>query len=424
MGDVFHASTDVRHARVAAGQLLLNNKFKWVHVAQRMVDAAHICAQKKHHKDLRIGWVATWNTRCGIATYSEHLINNMPADITILAAHSDSGISDDSANVCRCWTAGDHYDLSSLMHSIDKHRLDALVIQFNYGFFNFDVFKRFLDTQIEHGRIVVITLHATTDPAHEPKKKLSLLVPALRRCHRLLVHSPNDMNRLKQLGLVDNVTLFPHGVVDYISPVKVPFDSKRSFRIASYGFFLPHKGLLELIDATVLLRNRDLNIQLDMVNSAYPVPESANLIAQVTKKIENSGLQGIVSICTDFLNDLESLERLANADLIIFPYQDTGESASGAVRYGLASGRPVAVTPIRIFDDVENVVHYLPGQSAESIADGVALLMTKILADDRLISEKEESVQRWRHEHSYAKIGLRLYGMLHGLLINMDNFKE
>ena len=74
---------------------------------------------------------------------------------------------------------------------------------------------------------------------------------------------------------------------------------------------------------------------------------------------------------TDFLPDDESLALLSAADLIVFPYQDTGESASGAVRYGLAIGKPVAVTPLPIFDDVVLRCLTLPGISPKEIAQGI-----------------------------------------------------
>jgi len=415
MREVFTVPTEVRHARVVAGQRLLSAKFRWSHVAQRMVDAARAWARGARVINPRIGWITTWNTRCGIATYSEHLISNMSSDVTILAAHTDSKINEDGTNVCRCWTAGEHDDLSELASAIEKHAPDTLVIQFNYGFFNLDTFGKFLGKQVEQGRIIVVTMHSTTDPAHVPHKKLSALAPMLKRCHRILVHSPNDMNRLKQLGLIENVTLFPHGIIDFNPPLKAQSNPGNPFTVASYGFFLPHKGLLELIDAIAILRARGVNVRLNMVNAAYPVPESITIIEQATRKIEAAGLKEIVSICTDFLNDSESLERLADSHLIVFPYQGTGESASGAVRYGIASGRPVAVTPLDIFEDVGNAVHFLPGQSPDAIADGIEFLMKKILNNDELIRKKEESAQRWREECRYSRIANRLHGMLVGL---------
>ena len=414
MKEVFFAPVEARKARSDAGRQLLNDKFCWSHVAKRMVGAARLWAQGTNvvGQQPRIGWITTWNTRCGIATYSEHLIDNMSSTVTILAAQAHAKTAEDGANVKRCWSSGDDDTLESLSREITELGLDTLVIQFNYGFFNFPTFAKFLDDQIDKGRVVVVVMHATNDPGHAPHKKMSLLVPALKGCHRVLVHSPNDMNRLKQLGMVENVALFPHGIKDYSLPLITDVRGRKEFVVASYGFFLPHKGLLELIEAIALLRDQGKHVRLEMVNAEYPAPESRNIIDKAKQKTQALQLNDRVRICTDYLSDNDSFSRLSDADLIVFPYQETGESSSAAVRNGIASGRPVAVTPIDIFDDVSLAVHTLPGTAATDIAAGISFLAERLANADASILEKESLASRWRDEHRYSKIGQRLNQML------------
>lgn len=412
MREVYETPEDARYIRIAAGQRLLEEKFRWSDAAQRLVAAARNWTQGREAEEPRIGWVTTWNVRCGIATYSEHLIHNMPAKVTVLAAHNGSRLTEDGENVQRCWTTDGHDALIDLSRSIDEHGLDTLVIQFNYGFFDLQRFADFLNKQLDRGRTVVVTMHATIDPAHAPHKKLKIIEAALRRSHRVFVHTPDDLNRLKKLGLINNVTLFPHGLIDFPPSPKASANANGEFVVASYGFFLPHKGLLELIEAIALLRNQGMRVRLNMVNAEYPVPESKRLVAQARARISSLNLDSAVYICTDYLSDRESLDRLAKADLIVFPYQDTGESSSAAVRYGIATGRPVAVAPIPVFNDVEPAVHALPGQTVEDIVSGLTTLIRNISSADDLISEKERSAEKWRAEHRYSRIGLRLYGIL------------
>ena len=59
---------------------------------------------------------------------------------------------------------------------------------------------------------------------------------------------------------------------------------------------------------------------------------------------------------TDFLDDDVVIATLAKCELLVFPYQNTNESASGAVRMGVASGVPIAVSPIPIFDDIDGAI--------------------------------------------------------------------
>jgi glycosyltransferase involved in cell wall biosynthesis len=215
------------------------------------------------------------------------------------------------------------------------------------------------------------------------------------------------------LGLVDNVAIFPHGIVDTPEAGKARASSPGSrFVVASYGFFLPHKGLPELVEAMALLVEDGVDVELRMINAEYHVGESRDMIARTRAMIAERGLAGRVTMVTDYLDDADSLARLGEADLIVFPYQGTGESSSAAVRYGLAAGRPVAVTPISIFDDVGGAVHRLPGISPRDLASGIAALV----ADARKSGESRRSVEqtaaRWRSAHRYSYLGRRLYNTL------------
>lgn len=90
--------------------------------------------------------------------------------------------------------------------------------------------------------------------------------------------------------------------------------------------------------------------------------------------------------------------------MIVFPYQNTQESSSGAVRFGLSLCKPVICTPLDIFNDVAEIVHFLPGTTPEKIAIGIGSL----LYSDRL-NKKIETQKKWiqftRWEYTAQKLG-------------------
>lgn len=415
MREVYQLPASERQKRTSAGRDLLLGQYRWDQVAEKMVIAAGSWAKMPEPPQPRIGWISTWGTRCGIATYSAHLAGKLACPVVILAAHSEADpreISSPWQNVEACWEAGESDPLIDLQTAVERNTIDTVVVQFNYGFFNLQTLAAFLIQQVDAGKVVLIEMHATLDPEHAPHKKLSILVPALLRCHRILVHGLDDLNRLKNYGLVENVSLFPHGIVDWSPPADENRRDRESFTLASYGFFLPHKGLAELVEAVNILHTQGLDIKLQMINAEYPDPSSKKMIAQVKGIINMNGLSDVVSLNTEFLTDTQSLERLHQADLIVFPYQNTGESASGAVRYGIASGRPVAVTPLAIFNDVANAVFELPGFTPPELAQGIFQFYESIKNNDSNLREKDASSLRWKKEHRYSAIGRRLYGML------------
>jgi len=420
MWEVYTSSDEQRKSRADAGRHLLLDRFRWVDVARRAVQSAKNWASIPETPDPKIGWITTWNTKCGIATYSEHLLRNMPGQVHVLGAYTDLLTAKDTEIVTRSWNKND-IDSDELNQTIEEKKLDILILQFNYGFFDFKVLSEFLNYQLDAGRIVVVVFHSTSDPLEDDQKKLSMLVPALKRCQKLLVHSVNDLNRLKDLGLIENVALFPQGVAEY--RLVTEFKPAKEKIIASYGFFLPHKGLLDMIDAVALMRKSGEKVKLLLVNAEYPVPVSIDMIGQAREKIEQLKLGKYVDLITDYLPEQKSLNLISQADLIIFPYQVTGESSSAAVRSGLATGRPIAVTPLAIFDDVTPAVFKLPGKSSAHIAQGLVEILREIETGSARTQLIGENAVKWRKAHLYSHLSIRLYGMIQALYRRQESLQ-
>src|SRR5690606_5260982 len=130
----------------------------------------------------RTGWITTWNTRCGVATYASNLVASLATQPAILAAEADDRTFDDGPEVVRCWRQGEGDTLERLEAEIERLQLDTLVIQFQYAFFDFSAFPAFLRRQQEAGRVVIAILHATTDAKENPRKQLRYLADALAGC--------------------------------------------------------------------------------------------------------------------------------------------------------------------------------------------------------------------------------------------------
>lgn len=412
-----------RLERAARAKQLLAKQFTWKAVTQRLIDAARSYAPIKKRSAPKIGWVSTWNTQCGIAMYSASLVQELSADAVIFApllgALTNPYEQDEGFEVVRCWQIGNKdTSLEPLANALIDHPVDILVIQFQWSFFEVDELGRFIEQQLALGRKIVLMMHATIDPVEAmPHQKMGNIAAVLARCSRILVHTPADLNRLKNVGLVDNVAIFPHGITQ--TPPALQSSTKTTthpfIQIASYGFFLPHKGLIELIEAIGLLRSKGVDVRLHMVNAAYPAPVSQEHIALAKKKIAELGLKSVVTLTTDFLDDADSLALLSCADLVVFPYQGTQESSSAAVRTGLASGAPVAVTPLAIFDDVAPAVYVLPGITPAQIASGIEAYFERARSNPAAQEQHLAQARRWCDIHRYRYLGSRLYRILQAL---------
>lgn len=405
------------------GREVLLKNFTWEKVADRMLRFIHKLGEISSDQDVRVGWISTWNVRCGVATYSEHLISGMENKPFILGPHDSDVLTADIPNSKRCWTVSDTDDLTELKETIIKKQFDMVVVQFNFGFFGHDHFINFMKSMHKLKVSVVIEMHATNDPPQTPDKKLVNYLPALELADRLIVHSIEDMNVLKKNGITHNLTLLPHGVIE-AGPSKLQQNSRPT--IATYGFCFPHKGLEEIIEAVSILKRQGTIIYLNMINSEYPGDFSKDLISSLKRKIQDLGLSEQILFETRFLSDEDSLHLLQQADLLLFTYHPTSESASGAVRYGLASGKSTLVTDLPIFSEFGDAVWRVEDNEPQRLAAKIKECLSHIRSESDDFVKKQELANQWIEQHLYSKLANRFEGMLEGLCMarRMDKINQ
>ena len=432
MREVYSLSDDKRKEKTRIGKEILLKKFKWSDTAKKLEAFVRSVAVKDSDdfKKIKLGWVSTWNSKCGIAEYSKFLIENIPPDsfdLRIFANQlSKNEILDENKekDVTRVW--GNDAELYNLYNEILNTKVEVLVIQYNFGFFNVFALQNLIEKVILHKIKVFITFHSVKD-VNKPDFKASLkwINKTLKKVDRIFVHNVTDLNILKSFDLIDNVTLFPHGVLkvknnDYVNmrsqQIKNKLGLENKTVISSYGFLLPNKGIKELIEAFFNLKQKDRNLHLLLVNALYPNLTSSEYLELCMGIIKKYNLEKSVTIISEFLSDEESLSYLKCADLIVMPYQKTNESASGAIRFALASEKPVLCTPLDIFNDVKNVVHFTDGTTPEAIAEGII----NLLNNKEIIFKKIEIQRKWINENAWPRISQRFFNIIKAIYNDME----
>jgi glycosyltransferase involved in cell wall biosynthesis len=419
MRKCFQEKSDFNRNQIIEENLKLIEEYSWNNVSKKIYGLLTSDKTRNITVEPKIGFVSPIFKRCGIATYSEHLINHMGGQVNVYADYNSSEKQLWPINTKLCWKENDD-DLYHLKSIIINDDIDVVVVQFNYGFYEFSAFADFLSALIDLDKIVVVELHSTIDPHNIPNKNIIFLKNVLAKCNRLIVHDINDMNRLKKIGIVDNVALIPHGILYDFNQLIDFKKNRKKVKIASFGFFLPGKGLLELIEAFHLASSQDKSIELHMYNSEYPTESSRNLIKSAHEMINQFQNKNIF-LDTDFHSDEETFNKLSDCDLIIYPYQQSNESASGAVRYGLSSGAVVLVSPLAVFNNVEAIVCQLSGFDPISIASDIKKYAQLIKEDSDFLNNLKVKQINWVRSHSYVNIGYKYRNMLQSLFLNKDN---
>jgi len=416
MQEVYQAPKEKLQAKIQAAKELIEQEFIWDICASRVrefVDEIHAIKSVSPRK-INIGWLTTWNTKCGIAGYSHYFINGILStssrfNLKILANRRDVTVKPDESNVNRCWDSEVvDPDLSEFKAAVEG--LDIVVIQHQNSLIKDSTLAQLIVFLHEKGIKTIVIFHSFEEQYIQP------ITQQLALAANLLVHRLADLNRFKNLGLVNNVSLLTHGVM--YRPEGDSTELKKQLNlldkrvIATYGFLFPHKGIEQLIEAFARIKATHPDTFLLLANSFHTNPITKEIGEKCKNLISHLGLDDSVLMINDFLEEEESLSLLECADLIVFPHQYTGESSSASVRFGLTSNRPVACTPLNIFDDVKELVHFLPGTSPNDLATGIINLLSK----PDTIKSKHEIQQRWLKQNSWEAIASTFCGMVQAIV--------
>ncbi len=389
MQTVRNASTEELKKKLKNAKLV-SSKFTWAASALAAAEFVRYINNEKPFDapPCKVAFVTTWNARCGIAKYSEYLVEHLRRrqniDLIVLSDSGSTPLQPDESWVSRPWWQSFKDDPSStraLEKAIAKNRCASIVIQFNFGFFNVRYFGELLDRLHDAGRVVIVCFHSTHDvDKPDLRASLSEIIPALSRCHRLLVHSMVDLRRFYNWGLSKNVALFPHGIEPRTPHSKQ--ELRRRFGlsggpiIATFGFCLPQKGLVETIEAFALLKREYSAARLLMLNALYSEEASRDTADACRMTVEKHALSESVTINNEFLPESVCLDYLDACDIVVFAYGMTGESSSAAVRTALRSSAKVLCSRVSIFDDVKEVVSFSENASPGEILCSIRSILS------------------------------------------------
>jgi glycosyltransferase involved in cell wall biosynthesis len=362
----------------------------------------------------RIGWVSPWQVTCGIAEYSRHLLEAMAARGAAPLILCDTRPPRDDAADGR-WQVRPSFRLGhdaapgELARAIAAADPDVVMLQHQPGLLSWAQLADLLAHPVLRRRCVVVMLHNTRDLLLARDDIRTLAAEALSGVRRVLVHASADLAVLQDLGVI-NTAWLPHGATG--GPAPRPPRSLAAPDaapvIGTTGFFLPHKGIAALLQATAILRQSWPGLRLRLVCARYPDVRSDEEIARCEALVRTLELEEAVEWHTGFLPHAQRLELLAGCDLMVMPYAETQESASGAVRQALASGVATLVSDLPIFADLDDAVGRLHGTAPGVIAGEIA----RMLCQPQLRQALQDRAQDWLRDHAWSRIGQRLEAML------------
>lgn len=365
-------------AKLARGRALLGAHFKWSDVARRVAVAiAKVEAGRSRaasERLLSVDLVSTWSQACGVATYAEHLFATPSLGPTLRRVFAreingdavvdavDHGAATPIA-VTRPW-GYDAAGIARLAADLQNAGGDVVWFQHHPGFFSDPDMETLSAPACLSGYAQkVITLHNVRETVMQGRGRW------LARFDRIFVHTAKDAEMLAPLGLTA-VEVVPHGI---LAPPAGSAVRRDGFTIGTFGFLYPHKNVPLLVEAVALARRVVPDLRLDITTCARSDPKSRMERARVEALIDALGLGDAVDADFRFLDDAAILARLRRADLLCFPYGESSESATGAVRIALAADRPILCSRSGVLEDILPYSLVLTRLDAASLAEAIVV---------------------------------------------------
>ena len=360
---------------------------------------SHLKSFKNEPSELKIAYFSTYNAVCGIAEYSKYLTDELAragANLEIYTWSEQKRAKEPNLaqeNGVKVYEIEQEKLLSEL-----KTDANIIWLQHHFTFFEIDEkLKSDVAALKLQGKICFITLHATKQILNYPRQTQQNWHDTLYEFDRVFVHSIDDLNTLRLLGLIDNVTLVPHGTQNLAPEQNKRKETDGKFRIGFFGLLFAHKNLPVLLQAFAKF-SQNTDAKLIIISPVANVDGEAEL-QRCRKLCEKLNLDEKVEWNTEFLPIEEVNKKLSDCDVIVLPYGQTDEGASGAARIALSACKNVIVTPSRIFSEMKNVTIKTDGFNDWHILEQLEKVKNSEI-DAKIYDERS----KWLSENSWNSI--------------------
>lgn len=389
--------------------------FAWESISPRLgnllLNEFRIRPKKNYAQNLII--MSSLGATCGIAEYTRYLVDGLthvtsPPNISLITTHEynhsvDTFQADPIDYVVNAWNfdnknwVDSKVDLQTIEELISEIKPWRFNLQYHPGFFGLEILTSLLKIIRARDIKCSITLHNSRELTQDHIEILNMMQVVS------LVHTLDEAHQLKSRGL-EAVQLVPHGVIEFqdepIDKARVAYSIRGEPVIATFGFLRPYKGTKNLIEAVKLLKAKFPNIHLMALTALYPSRDSEEYFRACIYDIQQFGLSHNVTLVTDYLPPDEVLKRLHTADIIVLPYEEVNEGASGAATFAIACRRPVVITPSAAFIAFRSVAYQANNNTPEELASTIQTL----LLTPSLTAALKQQVSDYADQHAWRRI--------------------
>jgi glycosyltransferase involved in cell wall biosynthesis len=360
---------------------------------------------------MTVAMITSWQERCGIAAYTEKLVEALGARVDVRVVPPPKTETSDAA-------------LDAVAAAANGCEL--IHIQHEYTFFNgllprSTTFFRLADRL---RRPVVLTAHSVVPverllrlseerrPLRRVVKRLAAKWPPFRhaverdpyrRADQLIVHTQRCRDRLRRLGIpVERLHWIPAGIPSLPHPGALPADLQGfmdEWTVTIAGYVSPNKGHDLAVEAIASLPER---VRL-VVAGATRVPTETGTMDALREQIARRGLEERVRI-TGFLAEETLAAILERSRLVLAPHREA--TGSYSITLPLAAGRATVASDLACFREIRDegdCLTLVPAGDAAALAREIG----RLLQDSTELARLEARAREYAGRRTWAAVAER-----------------
>jgi glycosyltransferase involved in cell wall biosynthesis len=294
---------------------------------------------------LSFGMLSTYPpTQCGIATFSASLSDALTeaGDSTSVVRLVDEA-EPLTGRVIHHFVR-DRGSIAAAASALDGH--DVVVVQHEFGLYGGPDGAHVLDViDLVVAPIIVIAHTVLSAPSTNQRAILERLVD---RADALVVMSMTARDRLLAGYQVDasKVVVIPHGAVTE-SAVTATHRRPGPPRLLTWGLLGPGKGIEGAIDALSQLQTLDPAPRYRIVGQTHPrvfARDGESYRMSLAARATDRGVADLVSFQPAYLDSGALRRVIAEADVVVLPYESREQVTSGVLIEAVAARKPVVAT--------------------------------------------------------------------------------